>query len=154
MSATLDIVIVSYRGKELLRRCLASVREHGAGAEMTVSVVDNASSDGTAEMVAAEFPEVTLLAQRENLGFARAQNIGIRRGTGAAVLVLNPDAALEEGTLEPLLALLAEDQRIGCCGPARPRRPPHLPDPAQRPGSLHRGRAADGQRRSRGIPGA
>ena len=118
MSATLDIVIVSYRGKELLRRCLASVREHGAGAEMTVSVVDNASGDGTAEMVAAEFPEVTLLAQRENLGFARAQNIGIRRGTGAAVLVLNPDAALEEGTLEPLLALLAEDPRIGCCGPA------------------------------------
>lgn len=118
MSASLDIVIVSFRGKELLRRCLTSVREHGAGADMTVTVVDNASGDGTAEMVAAEFPEVTLLSQSENLGFARAQNIGIRRGTGAAVLVLNPDAALEQDTLEPLLQRLAADPRIGCCGPA------------------------------------
>ncbi|MFN8152209.1 MAG: glycosyltransferase family 2 protein [Solirubrobacterales bacterium] len=118
MSASLDIVIVSFRGKELLRRCLTSVREHGAGADMTVTVVDNASGDGTAEMVAAEFPEVTLLAQDENLGFARAQNIGIRRGRGAAVLVLNPDAALEQDTLEPLLQRLADDPRIGCCGPA------------------------------------
>ncbi len=118
MSATLDIVIVSFQGKDLLRRCLASVQEHAAGPETTVTVVDNASGDGTAEMVASEFPEVRLLPQRENLGFSRAQNIGIRSGTGNLVLVLNPDAALEPGTLPPLFDLLASDPEIGCCGPA------------------------------------
>lgn len=118
MTAALDIVIVSYRGTELLRRCLASLRAHAAGAAATVTVVDNASGDGTAEMVAAEFPEVRLLRQDRNLGFARAQNIGIRAGRGAAVLVLNPDTEIEAGTLLPLLELLAADPRVGCVGPA------------------------------------
>ena len=118
MSASLDIVIVSYRGKELLRRCLSSVRAYAGGESTTITVVDNASGDGTAEMVAAEFPEVRLLPQERNLGFARAQNIGIASGSGVAVLVLNPDAALEADTLMPLLELLATEPRIGCCGPA------------------------------------
>ncbi len=118
MSAALDIVIVSYRGAALLRRCLASLREHAAAPWAAVTVVDNASGDGTAEMVAAEFPEVRLLAQSRNLGFARAQNLGIATGSGAAVLVLNPDTAVEAGTLEPLIERLAEDARIGCVGPA------------------------------------
>lgn len=118
MSAALDIVIVSYRGSELLRRCLASLREHAAAASATITVVDNASGDGTAEMVAAEFPEVRLLRQSRNLGFARAQNIGIRAGSGAAVLVLNPDTEIEAATLLPLLEVLASDPRVGCVGPA------------------------------------
>ncbi len=83
MSATLDIVIVSYRARAAATPRAASVREHGAGAEMTVSVVDNASGDGTAEMVAAEFPEVTLLAQQEPRLRARAEHRhppGDRRG--------------------------------------------------------------------------
>lgn len=117
MSASLDIVIVSYRGEALLRRCLASLRAH-AGGPAAVTVVDNASGDGTAEMVAAEFPEVRLLRQSRNLGFARAQNIGVAAGNGAAVLVLNPDTEIDAGTLAPLLERLAEDPRIGCIGPA------------------------------------
>lgn len=118
MSASLDIVIVSFRGKELLRRCLAALREHALGPDVTITIVDNASGDGTPEMVAAEFPEVRLLEQERNLGFSRAQNIGIRAGAGDLVLVLNPDAAIEAGTLPPLLELLASDPAIGCCGPA------------------------------------
>lgn len=117
MSASLDIVIVAYRGEALLRRCLASLREHAAGPAL-VTVVDNGGGDGSAAMVAAEFPEVRLLRQRSNLGFARAQNIGIAAGSGAAVLVLNPDTEIEAGTLAPLLELLADDARIGCVGPA------------------------------------
>lgn len=117
MSASLDIVIVSYRGEALLRRCLASLRAH-AGGPAAVTVVDNASGDGTAEMVAAEFPEVRLLRQSRNLGFARAQNLGVAAGSGAAVLVLNPDTEIDAGTLAPLLERLADDPRIGCVGPA------------------------------------
>lgn len=132
MSTSLDIVIVSYRGTELLRRCLLSLREHADGPGTTVTVVDNASGDGTAEMVAAEFPEVHLLAQDENLGFSRAQNIGISGGTGELVLVLNPDAAIEASTLPPLLELMASDPRIGCAGPMLVREDGSLDHAARR----------------------
>jgi GT2 family glycosyltransferase len=69
-------------------------------------------------MVAEEFPAVTLLPQARNLGFAAAQNIGIRRGTAPYVLVLNPDAAIAADTLPPLLDLLDSEPGIGCAGPA------------------------------------
>jgi len=112
-----DIVIVSYRGAPLLRRCLASLRAHLRDGEATVTVVDNASGDGTAEMVATEFPEFRLEAQTANLGFAAGTNLGIRAGSAPYVLALNPDAAIEAGTLHTLLKLLESDARIGCCGP-------------------------------------
>lgn len=118
MPVAIDVVIVSYQGGELLRRCLLSLREHLAADEATVTVVDNASGDGTPEMVRREFPEVRLLAQGGNLGFSAGTNIGIRAGSAPLVLVLNPDAAIEVDTLPPLLDLLDADPAIGCCGPA------------------------------------
>lgn len=114
----LDVVIVSFRSKELLDRCLGSLSEHGLGESMTVTVVDNASGDGTVEMVAASHPEVRLLAQPENLGFGAATNIGLAGGRGRYVLALNPDAAIEADTLPVLIELMESDPRIGCCGPA------------------------------------
>jgi GT2 family glycosyltransferase len=114
----LDVVIVSFRSKELLVRCLDSLSEHGLGEQMTVTVVDNASGDGTAEMVAADHPEVRLLAQPENLGFGAATNIGLAGGSGRYVLALNPDAAIEADTLPVLIELMESEQRIGCSGPA------------------------------------
>jgi GT2 family glycosyltransferase len=114
----LDVVIVSFRSKELLGRCLDSLSEHGLGEEMTITVVDNASGDGTAEMVAADYPEVRLLAHPENLGFGAATNIGLAGGRGRYVLALNPDAAIEADTLPVLIALMEAEQRVGCSGPA------------------------------------
>lgn len=118
MAERVDVVIVSYRGTELLRRCLRSLLDSLAAGEATITVVDNASGDGTTEMVARELPQVTLLAQSRNLGFAAAQNIGIRRGTAPYVLVLNPDAAIDAESLPPLFALMESDPAIGCAGPA------------------------------------
>ena len=118
MTERVDVVIVSFRGADLLRRCLRSLRESLPEGMATVTVVDNASGDGTPEMVAREFPEVTLRAQSRNLGFAAAQNIGIRAGSAPFVLVLNPDAAIDPETLPPLLDLLDADPAIGCAGPA------------------------------------
>ena len=115
---TVDVVIVSYRSRDLLGRCLESLREHPAPAGMTVTVVDNASGDGTADYIAAEHPWVTILPQAENLGFGAATNIGIRRGSGAYVLALNPDAAVEAETLPALVELMERDPLIGCAGPA------------------------------------
>jgi GT2 family glycosyltransferase len=111
-----DVVIVSYRSQDLLGRCLDSLRAHPAPGAMTVTVVDNASGDGTAEMVAREYPWVRLLAQTENLGFAAATNLGIAGGEAPYVLALNPDAAVEADTLAVLLELMEERPGVGCAG--------------------------------------
>jgi GT2 family glycosyltransferase len=84
---------------------------------MAVHVVDNASGDGTAEMVAREFPEVRLTASERNLGFSAANNLGIRAGDAPQVLALNPDTRVTEGALERLCALLDARSEIGVCGP-------------------------------------
>ena len=78
--AVLDVVIVAYRSRELLRECLSSLRAHPPAGPMTVVVVDNASADGTSDMITSEFPEVDLIASARNLGFAAATNL--ERGGG------------------------------------------------------------------------
>ena len=89
----LVVVIVSWNGKELLRDCLASLAGAGQGLSVRTVVVDNASADGSANMVAREFPAVELIQITENLGFARANNIALRRYTDVSryFLLLNPD---------------------------------------------------------------
>src|SRR5204862_4648666 len=76
----LDVAIVSYRCRDLLRACLASLDQHAPECPMSVCVVDNASGDGTAAMVAREFSHVTLIESGTNRGFAAATNAAIRRG--------------------------------------------------------------------------
>ena len=76
----LDVAIVSYRCEPLLRRCLASIREHPASMPAHIHVVDNASGDGTAEMVRREFPEVELTRQHEQRRLRRGDQPGDRRG--------------------------------------------------------------------------
>ncbi len=112
----LEVVVVSHGAEELLRRCLASLRAHPArSAETTVTVVDSGSPDGTPEMVAAEFPEVRL-ERLANVGFSAANNLALRRSTAPAVLLLNPDTEVYEGTLDAALARLGSDPRIGMVG--------------------------------------
>jgi hypothetical protein len=110
-------VIVSYRCEGLLRDCLSSLREHPPGRPMRVHVVDNASGDGTAEMVAREFPEAELTASEENLGFGVANNLAIRAGSAPYVLALNPDTRVLPGSLERMCTLMDERPEIGISGP-------------------------------------
>ena len=117
MTAALDVVIVAWRCEDLLRRCLASLRDHPAAVPTRIHVVDNASGDGTAEMVAAEFPEVALTVNSENLGFSAANNIVLRRSDAEYALVLNPDTRLTEGALDALLRELGARPEVGICGP-------------------------------------
>jgi GT2 family glycosyltransferase len=109
-------VVVSYNTREELRRCLASLRAH-AGLPGQVVVVDNASTDGSADMVTAEFPEARLLRNRENLGFSRANNQGLREATAAYALLLNSDAELMAGALPALAARLDAQPRLAAVGP-------------------------------------
>jgi N-acetylglucosaminyl-diphospho-decaprenol L-rhamnosyltransferase len=115
-SRNLDVVIVAYRCRELLRRCLDSLRAHPVTGKMTVHVIDNASGDGTVEMVRDSFPDVRLIAADHNLGFSAASNLGIRQGEAPYVLCLNPDTRLTEGALDTLLEVMSTRPEIGICG--------------------------------------
>ena len=115
MTPALDVVVVSYRTRELLRTCLRSLELRNA-ADQHVVVVDNASGDGSAELVAAEFPEVGLIAAPRNLGFAAAANTGMAGGSAPYVLVLNPDTEVPPETLDALLELMERKPDVGICG--------------------------------------
>jgi hypothetical protein len=111
----LEVVIVSATGaRELLRTCLTSLRANPpTGAEMEVHVVDNASADGTAEMVREAFPEVVLHALDWNSGFSVANNIVLREARAPFVLLLNPDTEVYEGALDHMLGLMRTRVDIG-----------------------------------------
>ena len=113
----LDVSIVSYRCESLLRDCLQSLRDNPPSRAMNVHVVDNASGDGTAEMVAREFPEVRLSALEQNTGFSVANNVAIRAGSAPYVLVLNPDTRITPGGLDRLLELMDARPMVGMAGP-------------------------------------
>jgi len=113
---SLEVVVVSHGAEALLRRCLASLRQHPPATKpMRVTVVDSGSPDGTPEMVAREFPEVRLLREG-NIGFSAANNLVLREDRAEAVLLLNPDTEVYAGTLDAALARLAVDEGIGMVG--------------------------------------
>ena len=115
MTGLLDVAVVSYRCRDLLDRCLASIEEHAPAGTRTW-VVDNASNDGTIELVQERFPAVRLIANDRNIGFAAATNAAIREGIAPYVLALNSDAELRAGTLDVLLALMRERPKVGIAG--------------------------------------
>jgi N-acetylglucosaminyl-diphospho-decaprenol L-rhamnosyltransferase len=112
----LEVAIVSHGAEGLLRRCLASLRDHPprTGA-MRVTVVDSGSPDQTPEMVEREFPEFHLV-RRGNIGFSAANNLVLRESRAAAILLLNPDTEVYAGTLDTVLARLAADPQVGMVG--------------------------------------
>jgi GT2 family glycosyltransferase len=111
----LEVVIVSSTGAlELLRASLRSLRENPySGGPMLVHVVDNASSDGTPEMVRNEFPEVRLHALEWNSGFCFANNVVLRALSMPYVLVLNPDTEIYPGSLDHMMGLMEGEPTIG-----------------------------------------
>ncbi len=112
----LQVVIVSHGAEALLRRCLASLRAHPPGtATMRVTVVDSGSTDGTPDMVEREFAEFHL-ERRANIGFSAANNLVLRAGRAGAVLLLNPDTEVYDGTLDTCLARLAAHPAVGMVG--------------------------------------
>jgi N-acetylglucosaminyl-diphospho-decaprenol L-rhamnosyltransferase len=113
---TVDAIVVSFNTRDLLRASVVSLRA-SAFPVRHVFVVDNASSDGSAQMVATEFPDVTLLEMHENLGFARANNAAFGLCEADAILLLNPDAELSLEALGELVTELEANGRVGAVGP-------------------------------------
>jgi GT2 family glycosyltransferase len=113
----LSIVIVNWNTKAMLADCLESVFEPGTGLESEVFVVDNASADGSAAMVRERFPQVRLIANTQNVGFARASNQAIKESVGRYVLLLNPDTEVLPGALRTLCDFIESHTKVGAVGP-------------------------------------
>jgi N-acetylglucosaminyl-diphospho-decaprenol L-rhamnosyltransferase len=113
----LSTVIVSYNTRDMLRDCLRSLPAATAGLAVETFVVDNASPDDSAAMVAAEFPNVRLIANTENAGFTRANNQALRLSVGRYVLLLNPDTEADPGSLTTLARYLDTHPDVGAVGP-------------------------------------
>jgi GT2 family glycosyltransferase len=101
MRPDVSVIIVSYNVRDLLRSCIRSVLDQQIALE--IIVVDNASADGTQEMIIAEFPQVVLLANQHNAGFSEANNQGMQLAKGRYIFLLNPDTIILEDAVEILL---------------------------------------------------
>ena len=114
---SVSVIIVSWNTRGHLRDCLDSVLRTGASCVQEVIVVDNASTDGSAELVAEEFPEVTLIRSGENLGFARANNLALKRANGSILALVNSDVVVHAGCFERLAGFLDQHDDVGLVGP-------------------------------------
>lgn len=112
-----SVVIVSFEVRPLLRACLRSVQRAVDGLCAEVWVVDNASEDGSAEMVSDQFPSVKLLRNKSNRGFTAANNRALREVAGDCVLVLNPDTVVTDTTIVGLIDFLDAHPGAGVVGP-------------------------------------
>ncbi len=115
-SIQLSVIIVSYNVKYFLRQCLQSVERALEGISGEVWVVDNASVDGSVEMVKNEFPRVHLIANDTNVGFAKANNQAIRQARGQYILLLNPDTIVQEDTFHKVLDFFQSHPEAGAVG--------------------------------------
>lgn len=112
----LSVVIVSWNVKERLKENLAALLKSEGDIPFEVFVVDNNSHDGSAAMVLAEFPTVKLLANKENLGFAKANNQAIKLASGRFILLLNPDMRVRPDTLKNIWLWMENNIPVTVCG--------------------------------------
>lgn len=99
-----SIIIISYNTRQLLDDCLDSVYKETVDCSFEVRVVDNHSTDGSAEFIRAHYPQVALYASEENLGFARANNMAAKDAQGELILLLNPDTVILDRAIDRLVA--------------------------------------------------
>jgi GT2 family glycosyltransferase len=112
----LSVIIVNYNVKYFLEQCLYSVYNSSKNFRVEVYVVDNNSVDGSCQMVREKFPEVRLIENKSNFGFARANNQAIRQATGKYILILNPDTVVEEKSFEKCISFMEDHPEAGSMG--------------------------------------
>jgi GT2 family glycosyltransferase len=112
----LSIVIVSFNARADLERCLASLHDAPPRTPHEILIVDNASSDGSVDALT-RWPDVRVIENRANVGFAAANNIGIRASRGDLLLLLNSDTIVSPGGLDRLVAELTADETLAIAGP-------------------------------------
>jgi GT2 family glycosyltransferase len=115
--ALASIVIVTWNCRTYAAECLASLDKQRISFPMEVIVVDNASSDGTPERIASQFPHVQLIRSERNLGFAKANNIGIAATRGKYLFLINPDVNVAPGCLQKMCDYMEQGPSVGLLGP-------------------------------------
>jgi GT2 family glycosyltransferase len=116
-SIDISVVIVGWNARHYLELCLESVAKAPPRRSMELLVVDNASTDGSVEMIEAKFPWVKLIKSSENLGFAKGNNVAIRQCHGRYIALVNPDVIVFPGCLDALADFLDENPKVGNVGP-------------------------------------
>jgi GT2 family glycosyltransferase len=112
-----SVIIVNWNTKNLLHACLMSLQDDVTAVRVETIVVDNASRDGSAEMVARDFPQVRLLVNARNMGFATATNRGMTRARGRYVLLLNSDTVVLPGAIQEMVRYMDAHPHVGAVGP-------------------------------------
>jgi len=112
----LSIIILNYNVKHFLKACIKSVQKAIQNLEAEIIVVDNASTDGSKEMMQLLFPEITYLYQNDNVGFPKGNNIGVKIAKGEFICILNPDTIVAEDTFEILLREYQQLKNPGILG--------------------------------------
>lgn len=117
MQKDISIIIVNYNVRHFIKRTIESIlASKTEGISYEIFVIDNASIDGSVEMIARDFPQVNLIANKENVGFSTANNQAIRQAKGSYVLILNPDTIIEEQTLHKVYRYMEENAQVGALG--------------------------------------
>ena len=112
----ISVVIVNWNTREILRDCLKTIYEQTARVDFEVIVVDNASEDGSVEMVRSDFPQVVLVANEKNVGYGAANNQGMKIANGRYVLVLNSDTLILDGAIDKIVEFADAHPRAGVLG--------------------------------------
>ena len=114
---TLSIIIVSYNAKKHLEDCLESLTSAPPSTPHDIVVVDNASTDGSVAAARSRWPNISVIAQPANIGFAAGNNVGIRASNGELILLLNNDTIVPAGAIDTLVRRLLEVSDAGVAGP-------------------------------------
>lgn len=112
----LSIIIVNYNVKEFLQNLIHSIEKASQNITKEIIVVDNASDDGSVEIVRERFPYVKLIANKSNLGFGKANNIGLKNAAGKFILLINPDTIVAEDTFEKMIEFFDQNKDVGLAG--------------------------------------
>lgn len=113
-----SIIIVNWNGLLFLQKCLPDIRNSIRNSKYSFEIflVDNASSDGSCEFVSADFPEIRLIRNQENLGFAKANNMALRQCNSKYILLVNNDIELPENVLDEMISYLEQNPKVGVSG--------------------------------------
>lgn len=114
----LAIVIVNWNTADLVSKCLSSIKKNLPEKTYQVYVVDNASSDNSVDLISKNFKWVNLIANKKNLGFAKANNQVLKKVKSEFVFILNPDTIIKKNSIKPLLVFLNNHPQTAMCGPA------------------------------------
>lgn len=112
----LSVIIVNYNVRPFLENALVSAQKALRGIEGEIFVVDNASDDGSVEMVQSQFPDVKFIANETNVGFAAANNLALKQARGTYLLLLNPDTIVQEDTFRVMINFFEENPDVGLAG--------------------------------------